>query len=65
MMILVASVAYLEFGFALSWPNALAARLPYDNSTIFGHELHFTSVEMDLVGESSPPPRIVLGSLVD
>lgn len=49
-MILVASVARLEFGFALGFPNALATGLSTDNSTIFNHQLHFTPIEMDLVG---------------
>lgn len=56
-MILVASVARLEFGFALGFPNALAARLSIDNSTIFTNQLHLTPIEMDLVGESSLQPR--------
>ncbi|KAG0715160.1 hypothetical protein GWK47_012602 [Chionoecetes opilio] len=51
-MVLVASLAFLQLGMAITWPSALAAHLPHDNSTLFNYHLHIT------------PPQEWIGSLM-
>ena len=59
MLVLLVSLPHLEHGITLSWPNAFAAQLSSENSTLFNnHQLHFTPLEMDMVGKCSVPSLI-------